>query len=310
MNGRVSLNMSLHELSVRNPWFPTHPLLWTERHLQLVNCTFQQLETPTEAGEHQEDTVGDVEDFATEWECGMKGFCFRLLVDRDGSPWKPAAGAPAFDYAQHEIYRLDCGIYLTPAVPPSETSPARLMVSPYEYAWATDRRRAKCYPWKHAAGEEAAQRLCERRLRQCAPETWTRDPYLVCIMLSLAQDDWYRSLHQSYPVCLIVCNETDKANAYVYHAEFPLDITEGLKTPSLRISTWPTIYYTKIPFEPYGSFLDHLTTRILGVKEVNTSIAELTKERQRCDGSDSTERGCKRVIPNILEGLKTLISKW
>lgn len=74
------------------------------------------------------------------------------------------------------------------------------MVGFYEYAWVTDRRRTKCYPWKHAAGKEAAQRLYERRLRQYTPETWTRDPYLVCIMLSLAQDEWHGSLHQSYPV--------------------------------------------------------------------------------------------------------------
>lgn len=86
MDEGTSLNKSLHELSVRNPWFATHPLLWTERHLQLVNCTFQQLDAPPETGKHQEDTVDDVEDFATEWECGLKSCYFRQLFDRDGSP--------------------------------------------------------------------------------------------------------------------------------------------------------------------------------------------------------------------------------
>ena len=63
---------------------------------------------------------------------------------------------------------------------------------------------------------------------------------------------------------------------------------DGLKTPSSRIATWPTIYYTKIAFEPYGTFIDRLTTNILGAKEVKTSTAELTKKRQHCGGSDST----------------------
>jgi ureidoglycolate hydrolase len=64
---------------------------------------------------------------------------------------------------------------------------------------------------------------------------------------------------------------------------------DGLETPSLRIATWPTIYYTKIAFEPYGTFIDRLTTNFPEAKEVKTSKYKSTKEQQACDGSDSYE---------------------
>ncbi|KAJ4024959.1 hypothetical protein NW752_002413 [Fusarium irregulare] len=289
MGEGTSLNISLHELSVRNPWFATHPLLWTERHLQLVNCTIQQLDAPPEAGKHQENTVDEVEEFADEWHCPtMKGCYFSEIFSRDGNPLEFADDAPSFYYAQHEINRPDCIVFLEPTPPPSHSSTARLVVGFCSYALITVRRRAKCYPWWQKMGMEASRQRSERKLRQCTPKTWTQDPYLVCIMLSLAQNQWLEYRCQSYPVCLIVCNETDKANAYVYHAEFPLDVMDGLKIPSSRIVTWPTIYYTKIAFEPYGTFIDRLTTNILGAKEVKTSTAESTKNRQHCGGSDST----------------------
>ena len=87
MEEETSINTSLHELSVQNPWFATHPLQWTERHLQLVKCKFQQLDSPTETGKHQENTVGEVEEFANEWRCPtMKSCYFSEIFSRDGYP--------------------------------------------------------------------------------------------------------------------------------------------------------------------------------------------------------------------------------
>ena len=222
MGEGTSLNMSLHELSVRNPWFATHPLLWTERHLQLVNCTFQPLDAPPEAGEHQENTVREVEEFADEWHCPtMKGCYFSEIFSRDGNPLEFAEyvvllslligftnglcnDAPSFYYAQHEINRPDCIVFLEPTPPPSHSSTARLVVGFCSYALITVRRRAKCYPRWQKMGMEASRQRSDRKLRQCTPKTWTQDPYLVCIMLSLAQNQWLEYCCQIYPVCLFL----------------------------------------------------------------------------------------------------------
>lgn len=39
---------------------------------------------------------------------------------------------------------------------------------------------------------EAVERIYERRLSGITPEDWRNDPYLVCLLLSLAQFQWYQ----------------------------------------------------------------------------------------------------------------------
>jgi len=73
---------------------------------------------------------------------------------------------------------------------------------------------------------------------------------------------------------------------------------DGLKTPSLRIATWPSTYYTKISFKPYRAFLDRLTTKVLGTKESKTSTVVLTEKYKPCNGNYGTEMSCERVKAN------------
>lgn len=55
-------------------------------------------------------------------------------------------------------------------------------------------------------------------------------------------------------------------NAHVFHADFPMGVVDQIITPSTRTNdTWPTIYHTKIAYEPYGTFVDRLTTHLLNV---------------------------------------------
>jgi hypothetical protein len=45
-----------------------------------------------------------------------------------------------------------------------------------------------------------------------------------------------------------------------------MGIVAQLDTPSAQTNdTWPTIYHTKIAYEPYGTFADRLTTHLLDV---------------------------------------------
>jgi len=45
-----------------------------------------------------------------------------------------------------------------------------------------------------------------------------------------------------------------------------MGIVVRMDTPSAQTNdTWPTIYHTKIAYEPYGTFADRLTTYLLDV---------------------------------------------
>ena len=45
-----------------------------------------------------------------------------------------------------------------------------------------------------------------------------------------------------------------------------MGVVDQMMTPSTRTNdTWPTIYHTKIAYEPYGTFVDRLTKHLLDV---------------------------------------------
>lgn len=60
--------MSLNALSSHYPWLLTHPIFWTARHLSLVECQFEVLETgassvPEPLSGKDEESNGETEVF-------------------------------------------------------------------------------------------------------------------------------------------------------------------------------------------------------------------------------------------------------
>jgi hypothetical protein len=89
MNKTTLPHPSLHELSVQNFWFAVHPLRWAARHLELLHCTFQQIDAPPECktGVHQDHTTRDVRNLITdnfEWQHRE----FARFLSRSGSPFE------------------------------------------------------------------------------------------------------------------------------------------------------------------------------------------------------------------------------
>ncbi|KAL4724500.1 hypothetical protein ACLX1H_007941 [Fusarium chlamydosporum] len=95
--------------------------------------------------------------------------------------------------------------------------------------------------------------------------------------------------------------KTDKDNAYVLHASFPEGILQSLDHPSHHTdATWPTVYvyYTKTPFEPYGTFADRNIAHLLYAKYPPTGepptckadcVAEKTQDIDTIESAFFTE---------------------
>lgn len=100
---------SLHKLSLDNPWFLIHPLFWTARHLELLDCHFQSIADDTTesvssegsidqgiwAGQHdtaEQDQVFTqlAESFAKSFSPMMKNHYISNLLAYDGSALEEA----------------------------------------------------------------------------------------------------------------------------------------------------------------------------------------------------------------------------
>ncbi|KAH7003001.1 hypothetical protein EDB82DRAFT_482351, partial [Fusarium venenatum] len=273
--GKVTTpNQSLHELIIQHPKLSDHPLRWTARHLELLHCTFQQIDIPLEAktGAHEECTVKDATGLANNpWfgDFERKASCFRNLFNGERGRLVNYCTEPTFYFNGHVKHRPHCPIYyLEPTYEKEDENKENKghedgeqelrktgnpVIGFFAYSSITQRRAERCYPKQYRSRPNGdAQQLWDRMVRECTPETWFEDPYLVCIITSLAQCQWRD-------------NQLDT----------PVSRTEA---------TWPTIYYTKIPFEPYGTFHDRMEKALLDAK-VGTS-------------AEGDETGCKSVNPN------------
>lgn len=88
-----------------------------------------------------------------------------------------------------------------------DTRPLQSLVGYFNYTDVKRRRQEKLRPRQNPGGGHNApgQRLFQKRLFQITPLEWAHDPYLVCILLSIAQLQ-ERSLNlprrTAYMVCL------------------------------------------------------------------------------------------------------------
>ncbi|CAF3526411.1 unnamed protein product [Fusarium graminearum] len=113
---------------------------------------------------------------------------------------------------------------------------------------------------------------------------------IVCVMLSLAQhrrDDLDPSRSMNYRVHLLVSKKGDTTHAHVFDAEFPKSVLDELDEPSHHEkATWPAIYHTRVPYEPYDTFASRITSHLvrdkhsLRIKEAGTGSQCIPKKRK------------------------------
>ncbi|KAG5655144.1 hypothetical protein KAF25_001917, partial [Fusarium avenaceum] len=235
---------SLHRLSIENPRFAIHPLFWTEQHLDLVHCTFKQIERVIDVSAF---SVGHGDDKFIEHATRLskstlpvvKSFSVEHLLCRQGSPLKRVRRSLAFNYAQQCVRLPGCELFQV-ATQDNNSQQVPLIIGYYHYNYITDERQKVLTPPSHHGCYNApVSRLNQRKLRQVTPALWFQDPYLVCLLLSLAQYQW-RSSHSWQPkailVRLLVTHEEDATHAHVYQAKISCGILECLRTPSLSMT--------------------------------------------------------------------------
>ncbi|RBA20672.1 hypothetical protein FPRO05_08119 [Fusarium proliferatum] len=242
-----SPTQSLLQLSVENSRFATRPLFWTSQHLDLLGIRFLHFDRPIHAPQPRGDAAEDLDAvnvifhvmrLATVPDTESKIKSAIHLLCTPGSPLqlKPKPQAISPDAATG--YR----VCLLPNIPPSH--PRKKVNSP-------------------------VRRLCDSHLRRIIPENWAEDPYIVCLLLSLAQAQAIkqkRAMPETFPVRLLVAFDGDKSFAHVFQADVDARILQALNEPRFDLNgiTWPNVTHTKVAFDPYLTFPHRIVAEMLG----------------------------------------------
>ncbi|KAF4953495.1 hypothetical protein FGADI_5829 [Fusarium gaditjirri] len=288
-----SPNQSLRRLSVENSWFATHPILWTSQHFDLLGVRFQHFDGPLHAPQPRGDdaveldavtVVFHVTRLATVPSTKMKLKSALYLLCAPGSPLGPKPYRAKFFYARRPVHETLCHV-LHVAKPCPQKQPPVIGCTYYKAINRERQRRytPKLYP-KFGANTPV-ERLCQLYLRKVTPGNWAEDPYIVCLLLSLAQAQWIKQngdKPETFPVRLLVAVDEDKNFAHVFQADVDAHILKALDEPRLKLNgaAWPKVTHTKVAFQPYLTFPNRIVAEMLGsymedqaVDEVLTSQA-------------------------------------
>ncbi|KAF5671561.1 hypothetical protein FDENT_10855 [Fusarium denticulatum] len=264
---------SLHSLSVENAWFQASPLHWTAEHLELVGLRFIEVEEASGTQGHHAQQDGRLTYYATRLATtpveNMKLHYVRSLF-KGTSILEFVLVAAAFHYRGRLLHVPHCSAFQIAghiAVPHPEP-----IVGYYSYNVDGDREaRFTARAGPPGTMNLPMEQIYERRLAKVTPQDWTRDPYLVCVMLSLAQVQERSDTTgqpRLYLVRLLVTHRDEQENAYVYKADFPSQFLECLKFPSRPMDDFevPAITVAKVAFEPYETFGSRAVKALVGAQ--------------------------------------------
>ncbi|RKL50790.1 hypothetical protein BFJ72_g243 [Fusarium proliferatum] len=240
-----SPTQSLHQLSVENSWFATRPLFWTSQHLDLLGVRFLHFDRPIHAPQPRGDAAADLD---------AVNVIFHVMR---------LATVPDTESKIKSAIHLLC----TPG------SPLQLKPKPFSEQYRTflRERRRRYTPPSHPRKKvnSPVKRLCDSHLRRIIPENWAEDPYIVCLLLSLAQAQAIkqkRAMPETFPVRLLVAFDGDKNFAHVFQADIDARILQALNEPRFDLNgiTWPNVTHTKVAFDPYLTFPHRIVAEMLG----------------------------------------------
>ncbi|KAJ5566754.1 hypothetical protein N7535_006060 [Penicillium sp. DV-2018c] len=290
------------------------PLFWTSRHLDLVGCRFKWLKQTEYTGDntvmHQAQNKdgthkstdfdqepvrlptsdpSDARRLATISAATAKlGSLYRILV-YEGSAFEVLCeSGPKFYFAGQGIHRPKYPVFRRRKKDnqPSENE-TQSLIGYFDYLDLFYGRKERLQPMGHPTYNNApVARIFEKRLAQITPANWKEDPYLVCILLSIAQLQ-ERSLATKKPTThtsrLLVAKWPDYEFIYLYEAQFTSELLGAIENPKNATTylKWPIITVKKIRFEPYDTFRERLVDELLRPPNLDCEIASNLK-----DGAD------------------------
>lgn len=178
------------------------------------------------------------------------------------------SGECEFFFAKRSVHVSNCDVY-APRERPGAPDAGLVGYFLYDYAPCTRCRLLRAPRNPDGGANFVGLRIEKKKLSQVTPEHWCRDPYLVCLLLSLAQRQ-ARSQALPRPSAYTVrllrfffldhseadCSQCrllvttwqkqDRDHIFLYEAAISPELVDPLATPhSTHRATWPTINMKK-----------------------------------------------------------------
>ncbi|SCO91677.1 uncharacterized protein FRV6_15805 [Fusarium oxysporum] len=194
---------------------------------------------------------------------------------------------------------------------PSHSPKKQPPVIGYAYYKDISRERQRRFtPRLHQKSDinHPVERLCRLYLRKITPDNWSDDPYIVCLLLALAQAQSTKQREEkpeTFPVRLLLAVDGDKNFAHVFQADVDAHILKALDEPTLDLNgvAWPRITHTKVALQPYLTFPVRIMAELLGSymeeKAVDGVLTTQAEKRKYEDDAEAPMKRVKTTLQNV-----------
>ncbi|KAL3602322.1 hypothetical protein FPOAC2_06626 [Fusarium poae] len=274
---------SLHDIIRQHPRerLLVQPLEWIQMHIELLKCSFidestekisETSETSTSEASGSKKTVDrdarTAERLATS---EMKNAAIKKLISEDGGPLRFQRPFGYFCFGKKHEYRLHGAVF-------SMRSSGSLapVFAFLQKGMIRIQREGVFQPPRPRRSNPPAEMLRKMRLKLLEPEDQWRDPYILAVLIGLAQSQAEdKSSHQTrfrqnhvFKTCAVYVDEENSEFMYFYNGQMSLaflskfEYPQTLHKPAGAISSELSIRMKKLTFKPYSTLKSRLLAEI------------------------------------------------
>ncbi|POR31701.1 Uncharacterized protein TPAR_08083 [Tolypocladium paradoxum] len=273
------------------------PPLWTSRQLDLLDCHFEDshdIHDIHDCDEVDETTprpnlllaravpVSPVRLLAGSENIETKHYAAEGCLDFPGSVFRATGRKTAtFRFARRAVEKLDCLVFSSREGVDDPCKLPQPRLAYLDYASIIVRRKHLLGPMRFHPGGGSnvpAVGLLRKRMAQVEPQDWSQDPFLVSVLISLAQaqqrclvsrsasrgDSSPSTVESAIYVPLVLLTRSPDRYIHLYRADIPSAFLRKLDEPHHRpvATTRVTVVHSRIPFRPFKTFTSRLETEL------------------------------------------------
>ncbi|KAK3300397.1 uncharacterized protein B0H64DRAFT_14662 [Chaetomium fimeti] len=294
--------LSLHQILCLHPRerLLVHPVQWTSRHLELLNCSFE-LPSPAVLKRarlcppfNERKAGGRARRFATTFGLGGRRHAIETLLEDESGPLTAIRGGFNFFYRRRSIGKLPCVGF---SLPPESSDTYGLPIAAWtEFRLIEDRRaqRSENAVWQE---NPLVSRLEWLRWKAVTPKEPLHDPCILALLVAVAQGQQIvaeqnegQTNRPTYRAHVIWTDVRDEEHAHVFTADIPSALLDMFDYPSF-VPPAPvsvSIRRRTVPLKPYKKLYSRLLSVILPASYISTR----TEPKANADGNDGP-----RTIP-------------
>ncbi|KAM4060565.1 hypothetical protein HRG_014276 [Hirsutella rhossiliensis] len=265
------------------------PIRWTDRHLELLRCSFgdpsfasSTVTPPVLPGKQGVRCMRRAfEQYRWELPSRDNGICCLLVLDghfRDRENLR-------FFFNRRHVQTLQCNVFFEAEHDPGALPP--IIAAYADHERIDDLRKDLLRPPIRVPWRASSSALFTLKLRKITPKDCLHDPYIVALLIAVAQENRLRAGIETEPDSSVfqpqvLVSSRDKEYMHLYRARISSSFLRSLDDPAVAPSE-PiaiSVQITTVPYKPYQSLLGRLTALLLPEENV-----ERMRERGAVDSA-------------------------